>query len=131
MAQDMAPLSAAWSVIWARGDQELIRRANALLSACGDLIEVSTTRMPARTIPARLRRHVAGDRWTEEMLDSLTASQKAMAQACEQLAQYARRILDLRPAALFGHEPGDRDQVTADASSKPDTDASPDAAQQA
>lgn len=32
MATDMAPLNEAWSVIWARGDQETVRLANALLA---------------------------------------------------------------------------------------------------
>src|SRR5260370_501649 len=49
MAQDMAPLNAAWSVIWARGEQEMVRLANALLAKCGDLIGASTTIAPAQS----------------------------------------------------------------------------------
>jgi hypothetical protein len=104
MAQHMAPLNAAWSAIWAGGDQELVRRANALLSACSDLISVSTARMPAETAGARLRRQVAGERWTQEMLDKLQESRTMMAQAREKLAQHARTVLGMPPAQLFSHD---------------------------
>jgi hypothetical protein len=74
-----------WTAIWARGDQELVRRANALLSACSDLIGVSTARMPADTARARIRRHVTGEQWTQEMLDSIQDARKVMAHAREQV----------------------------------------------
>lgn len=125
MAQDMAPLNAAWSVIWARGDQELIRRANALLSACSDLISVSTARTPAPTRTARIRRHMAGERWTPPMQEGLQEARVAMADAREQLAQHARQVLGKQTAQLFGHESEpDKEQATPpDAPQRPALDA--------
>ena len=105
VAQDMAPLHAAWSVIWARGDQELVRLANQLLASCGDVVAAATARMPAGNTTARMRRHVIGERWTPEMQEALQQAAKTLAYAREQLAQYARTILRLAPAQLFGHEP--------------------------
>jgi hypothetical protein len=105
IAQDMSPLNAAWSVVWARGDQELVQLANKLMSRCGDVITASTARTPAETAGAKARRFAAGERWTPEMLDDLGHARKAMAHAREQLAQYARGMLGLRPAQLFSPEP--------------------------
>jgi hypothetical protein len=104
MAQDMAPLNAAWSVIWARGDQELIRRANALLSSCADLVSVSTALMPAETRTGRVRRNIVGERWTPQMQERLQGARTLMSHAREQLAQYAREVLGMAPAQLFGHD---------------------------
>jgi len=113
LAQDVVPLSQAWSVVWARGDQEMVRRANALLASCNELMDVSTARMPAATLPARVRRQVVGERWTPEMIEELLAARKAMAHAREQLAQYARTILRLPEAKLFGHDSPDDDATLA------------------
>jgi hypothetical protein len=104
IAQDMAPLTAAWSVIWARGDQELIRLANQLLDGCAGLLAASTARMPADTYGTRLRRNVAGERWTPEMRAEVDQKMKELAHAREQLAQYARTMLGMAKAELFGHQ---------------------------
>lgn len=105
LAIDMAPLSDAWSVIWARGDQETIRLANALLRNFGDLLGVATSRSPADTAAARLRRWASGEKWTPEMQAELDRAVKDVANARESLAQYARRQLGLPAVELFGHEP--------------------------
>ncbi len=107
MAQDFAPLNAAWSVIWARSDQELIRRANKLLNSCGEVISASTARQPADTTAARTRRAVVGDRWTPEMKAAYQRALVDMAHAREQLAVYARSTLGLPAAELFTPKPED------------------------
>ncbi len=105
MAQDMAPMNAAWSAIWAHGDQELVMRANALLAACTELLSASTAGMPAETLLAKAKRTVAGERWTPEMLEEMHKALTTLAAAREQLAQYARTVRRLPAARLFGPEP--------------------------
>jgi hypothetical protein len=104
MAQDMAPLNAAWSVIWARGDQEMIRLANGLLAACSDLIGASTTVKAAASYWERARRYVIGERWTDAQRAEAQQALTAMARAREDLADHARRQLRNPPAELFGHD---------------------------
>jgi hypothetical protein len=105
LAIDMAPLNGAWSVIWAHGDQETIRLANALLDKCGDLLRAATCRNPADAMAARLRRWARGEKWTPELQADLDRAVKDVAHAREHLAQYARRHLGLPAVELFGHEP--------------------------
>jgi hypothetical protein len=107
MAIDMAPLNEAWSVIWARGDQETVRLANALLDKCSVLLAAATATEPAGTATARLRRWAAGEKWTPELQAALDRAVKDVAHAREHLAQYARTLLKLRSVTLFGHEPKD------------------------
>jgi hypothetical protein len=113
IAQDMAPLTTAWSVIWARGDQELIRLANQLLDSCAGLMAASTARMPADTHGARFRRNVAGERWTPEMRAEVDQKMKELAHNREQLAQYARTMLGKVKAELFGHHSESSEVVAA------------------
>jgi hypothetical protein len=101
LALEMTPLNAAWSVIWARGDQELIRLANQLLDACSGVVSAATARMPAGTMRARARRGAAGEKWTPQMLAELQGKLLAMARAREQLAQHARKILRLSPPSYL------------------------------
>lgn len=96
LASDVAPLNAAWSVIWARGDQETIRLANQLLHACGELVGGATTRSPATTLASRLTRFIAGEKQTPELEQDLASAVKNVANAREQLAQHARKTLRLR-----------------------------------
>jgi hypothetical protein len=103
MAQDLAQLNAAWSEIWAWGDQEMVRLANKLLSACMDLMGVSTERQPATSVTARVRRWVAGERLTPEMQASIDNGRKEMADARERFANHARHILRQPSVTLFGH----------------------------
>lgn len=107
MAQDLAPLNAAWSVIWARGDQEMVRLGNDLLSKCSDLVGVSTAMQPADSPRARLRRWAIGQRWTPEMQADLQSALKEMAHARKRLAEHARGKLGQPHVNLFGH--GDDD----------------------
>jgi len=118
--RDVAPLNAAWSVIWTRGDQELIRLANKLVANCADLMGVSTARMPAATTLTRMRRFVVGERWTPEMQADLERARRDMAHARKDLAVYARSVLGLPPAELFGHEPAEPESTArADSQSSP------------
>jgi hypothetical protein len=103
MAQDLAQLNTAWSEIWARGDQEMVRLANKLLSACMDLMDVSTDRQPAGSVAARVRRWGVGERLTPEMQASIGNGRKEMAHARERLANHARHVLGQPPVTLFGH----------------------------
>jgi hypothetical protein len=105
LAIDMAPLNEAWSVIWAHGDQETIRLANALLGKCGDLLGAATSRGPADSAVARLRRWASGEKWTPELQADLDRAVKDVANAREGLAQYTRRHVGLPAVELFGHEP--------------------------
>jgi hypothetical protein len=107
MAHDMAPLNAAWSVVWARGDQEMMRLANALLSACADLIGASTTIGPARSYWERVRRFLVGERWTDQKRAESQQALKEMAHARKDLAEYARRKLGRPSVELFGHDETD------------------------
>ena len=105
MAADLAPMTEAWSVIWARGDQEMIRLANTLLGACSDLLGTSTALAPAETVGARLRRLVIGERSTPELEADLQSAMETMAHAREQLALHARKRMKLPPVQLLGHDP--------------------------
>jgi hypothetical protein len=104
MARDMGALGAGWSKVWAiADDQELIRRANALLDASGNIISVATARMPAATLSERARRLVKGERWTPQMEQEYEDALTALARAREQLAQQARTLLEVTSVQLFGH----------------------------
>jgi hypothetical protein len=104
VASDLTPLNGAWSVIWATGDQETIRLANALLGKCSDLFAAATSTEPARGAAARLRRWVLGAKWTPELQAGLDQAVKDVAHARERLAQYTRGHLGLPAVKLFGHE---------------------------
>jgi hypothetical protein len=104
LAVDYSPLSAAWSLIWTRGDQETIRLANQLLDACGTILGSATARNPATTLSARLTRLVFGEKQTPELQDDLQQAITGVAHAREQLARHARKVLSLPEAKLFGHE---------------------------
>jgi hypothetical protein len=105
VAADIAPLTEAWSVIWARGDQEMVRLANALLASCGDLVSAATATKPADGAVARLRRMTAGAQWTSDLQKGLEDAVSEVAHARERLAQHVRGTLGLPTIALFGHEP--------------------------
>jgi hypothetical protein len=107
LAADFAPMNRAWSVIWARGDQETVRLANQLLSTCSDLIGAATSRQPATTVGARLLRWAAGEKTTPELEQDINSAVKDVAHAREQLAQRGRQVLGLPPAQLFGHDDTD------------------------
>jgi hypothetical protein len=107
IAQDMAPLNAAWSVIWARGDQEMVRRPNALPAKCSDLMGVGTATQHGRSYWERLRRFVVGEHWTEDQGADSQKALKEMAHGRKDLAEYARRKLGKRHVELIWHdEPG-------------------------
>ena len=111
MAQDMAPLNTAWSVVWAHGDQEMVRLANALLSACSDLIGISTPTQPTATYLERFRRYVVGERWTAEQRAESQHALEEVAHARKRLAEHARQELGKRHVELSGHaRPDDVDQ---------------------
>jgi hypothetical protein len=101
MAQDMSPLNHAWSEIWARGDQELVRLANRVLDQCAELLAVGAARQPGRGAVERTRRWLVGDRWTPEMLDELKLAQRGLADARKGLTDYARTRLGRRGVNLF------------------------------
>jgi hypothetical protein len=125
MAADMGPQNEAWSVIWARGDQETVRLANALLAACGEVITAATATKPADGA-AWLRRLLAGEKWTPEMQEGLDRAVREVAHARERLAQHVRAKLGLSAVTLFGHEPvKDNHAATRPGSERPDV---PDAA---
>lgn len=110
MAADMAPLNEAWSVVWARGDQETVRLANALLASCGELIAAATATRPADGA-AWLRRLVAGEKWTPELQETLDRAIREVAHARERLAQHVRVKLGMPTVTLFGHEPAQDDHA--------------------
>jgi hypothetical protein len=121
MAADMAPLNEAWSVIWARGDQETVRLANALIASCGEVIAAATATKPADNAPARLRRLAAGEKWTPELQERFDRAVREVAHSRERLAQYLRRSAGLPDAALFGHESLQDDHAaTLDSGEEPD-----------
>jgi hypothetical protein len=107
LASDLTPLNEAWSVIWARGDQETVRLANALLDKCSDLFTAATATETVSTLGGRVRRWVTGERWTPELQAALDAAVKDAAHARERLAQHARGQLGLAAVTLFGHEAPD------------------------
>jgi hypothetical protein len=104
MAQDMAPLNAAWSVVWARaGDQQTVRLANALLAACSDLVGAGSIG-PATSYWERIRRYVLGERWTPEQRAEVQRHLTAVAHARKALTEHARRNLGKPAVELFGHD---------------------------
>jgi hypothetical protein len=104
LAADLAPLNEAWSVIWARGDQETVRLANALLDKCSDLFAAAIATEPAHGAAARVRRRVLGEKLTPELETALAEAVKDVAHARERLAQHVRRRLGQPAVTLFGHE---------------------------
>jgi hypothetical protein len=112
MATDMAPLNEAWSVVWARGDEEAVRLANALLASCGELIAAATSTKPADGA-AWLRRFIAGEKWTPAMQETLDRAVRDVAHAREHLAQHMRAKLGIPIVTLFGHEPLPDDDAAA------------------
>ena len=104
MARDLAPMNAAWSVIWARGDQETVRLANALLSDCNEVIGASTARQQVDSVGARVRRWAVGEKLTPELERDLNRAVRHVAHARERLAQHVRKQMHLPAVQLFGHE---------------------------
>lgn len=89
---DLAPLNAAWSEIWARGDQELVASANALLQSVTNVLSVAA-RLSGDGMWARVRRAVVGERWTREQRQQIEDAQAAMARRRKDLTIVARRKL--------------------------------------
>lgn len=105
---DFAPLRAAWSELWSRGDQELVDVGNRLMSACADVITAATETAPApSSMSAKVRRLVRGEEWTLALTERLEAAERALAAARRQLTLVARRQLG-RPFI----DPYSRDEPT-------------------
>jgi hypothetical protein len=104
LAADYTPLAEAWSVIWARGDQETVRLANQLLTACGDVLGAATAREITPTLGARILRWAAGEKLTPQLEQDLQRAVRAVAHAREQLAQHSRTTLGLPAVHLFGYD---------------------------
>lgn len=104
----------------------MVRLANALLSACSDLIGISTPTQPSGSHRERFRRYVVGERWTEEQRADSQRVLEEVAHARKNLAEHARRKLGKRRVELFGHaDPGDVSQSQQPKSETPETPETP------
>lgn len=101
VAEDFSPLNEACGQIWTRGDQEMVRLANAVVLCCADLLGVSTARQQAVSAAERLRVWVLGERWTPDMVAEHQASVEALAEARKGLADCARRAFGRDVVDLF------------------------------
>jgi hypothetical protein len=126
LAADLAPLDEAWSAIWARGDQEMIWRANDLLSKCRAILDVSTSPAEPGTARERIRRWAIGVRWTPGMQADLDRALEEMAHARKRLADHVRSVFGRDAVELFTRQDVDAGQQDAGRRKKPVTDASPD-----
>ncbi|WP_375504425.1 hypothetical protein [uncultured Jatrophihabitans sp.] len=102
LQQDYGPLNAAWSDILSRGDRKVVTSANRVMIACGVLMSAATDIQPAFGATAKLRRTVAGEKWTTEMLGALSAAQKDLEQARKNLIMVARDKLGRDVIDPFG-----------------------------
>ncbi len=101
--QDLRPLNEANAAVWLSADQFTIRLANQVVAKCCELLGVSTEREPATTAPERIRRLIAGEKWTTPMLDAHEAAVTELAQARQALADHARKTLGQKTVDLFAH----------------------------
>jgi hypothetical protein len=101
LAQDWAPLTAAWSEIWTRGDSQTVRLANDLVGKCGNVLGMSTSRAAPTTVSDRLHRWLVGERWSPEMLEAHKQAQRELAEARKRLAEHARTRLKLEAVDMF------------------------------
>ena len=101
MAQDVAPLNEALSVLWTRWDQEGVRLANDVVGKCMDLLGASTAMQPTRSGWERINKWVSGERWTPEMREAHQLALKGLADSRKRLAEYARADLGYGAIDLF------------------------------
>lgn len=101
MAQEVIPLNTALAELWTRDDQEGVRLANDVVNKCMELLGVSTARQPAHDGLGRVRRLVAGERWTPEMIAENQRAVNALALARKKFADHARARLGLGAVELF------------------------------
>lgn len=101
MAQEVIPLNSALAELWTRDDQEGIRLANDVVNKCAELLGVSTARQPASDGLGRVRRMVAGERWTPEMIAETERAVRELAQARKKFAEHARIRLGEAAVELF------------------------------
>jgi hypothetical protein len=82
--RDLAPLTNAWSQVWAVGSQEGIDAADELMDACADLIGAATKHDESRN---KVRAAVRGIVWTPEEVESYD---KALSRLSEQRVAFVR-----------------------------------------
>ena len=92
-AQDMVPLNAALNEIWTLWDQKGIRLAEDLVGKCMNLVEICLALVPAKTHHQRLRKTIAGERWTPQMEKEYERARTEMMAARRLLADYTRTTL--------------------------------------
>jgi hypothetical protein len=98
--QDWAPLNAAWSGLWARGDQELVSSANILMTRCHELIDAATATGTPTTATAKARRIVVGEQWTPEQTAAIEEAMRAFGLARREFTAVARAKLSRVPIDL-------------------------------
>lgn len=101
IAQEVIPLNTAVAELWTRDDQEGIRLANEVVNKCTELLGVSTARQPANDRLGRVRRLLAGERWTPEMIAENDRAVHELALARKRFADHARARLGLDAVELF------------------------------
>jgi hypothetical protein len=100
MAQDVGLLTAALSEVHTRcdDDEDGYQLAKAVFERCMDLLGVSAANRSQWIVKERVARWVIGRSWTPRMLDEHEISLKNLVDAQNQLANYARALLENRPA---------------------------------
>jgi hypothetical protein len=88
--QDWGPLNAAWSEVWARGDQQLVTTANGVLAATEELMSVALAQSEPDGLLAKARQVVVGVRWSPEHLVQINDALVVLANARRDLTAVAR-----------------------------------------
>ena len=109
LAADVGPLMDAWSRTWVNGSPEGVRRSNAVLEACNEVMAVLAEMAPATT-RAKLRKVVVGAD-IAAMRPLLAERVRHLSVARKELAEHVRAETGRPAAQLFSApEPGDRIQ---------------------
>lgn len=114
MAQEIKPLNAALTELWARADQEGVRLANDVVGTCLDLLGASVAVSPARSGWERISKWAVGERWTSEIREEHERAMRDLAAARKLFAEYVRRSLGRRPVDVFAQvQPAGDEAATA------------------
>jgi hypothetical protein len=126
MDKDYRPLTDAWTQVWAVGTQQAIDAADAVMTACRELMTAATDR-PGRGRIAQAYRALIGEVWTKEQLAAYDSALTKLAEERVALLKVLRREmgadvveLALERAERQARERASEDDKVTQAGSPPD-----------